>query len=45
MKYLKLWKKFHENGLVYVKNYDWDTLFTTFILEIEKRIQKIQHRH
>lgn len=36
----KLWQKCHKNGLLYVKNFDWDTLFSELLQELNSRIQK-----
>lgn len=40
----KLWSKFHDNGLEYVKKYDWSNLFNNWIQQIETKISnsKIQ---
>ena len=34
-----LWLECHENGLRYVKKYDWDNLFDGWLQEIQNRVQ------
>jgi glycosyltransferase involved in cell wall biosynthesis len=41
MKDEKIWHSFHKNGLDYVRNFDWDVLFSGLLHEIEKRLEKI----
>jgi glycosyltransferase involved in cell wall biosynthesis len=36
-----LWLAFHENGLRYVENYDWDKLFSGWLQEIQNRVPKV----
>ena len=36
----KIWDSFHTNGLNYVKNYDWNTLFSILLCEIKIRLEE-----